>query len=113
MRSSPIVRLIASALAGAAAALLLLALLEQANGGVGFAQTGAATALGWVWPLLACGAGFALGWVLLRPHAREGADDASGLPRCPRCDGPVQSRWRVCPHCGSIIKGTEDADSDR
>ena len=110
MLRNPRVRLVIAAVAGAAGALALLGLLDAVNAGSGFERTTAATAFGWMLPIL-------LGFVcvmLVRALITTGRDQrpstASRTRRCAACGGSVLDSWRLCPHCGEPL-GDEEPEA--
>jgi len=102
---SAIIRIALAALAGAAAASMVLALLVVVNAGDGFARCTATTGAGWLVPLIAVAAIAGAARILLTgPRASHPAEAYQRVVACPTCAGEVRGDWRLCPHCGERLE---------
>jgi hypothetical protein len=93
-------------MAGAVAALALLALLYYVNADTGFAHTTATTGLGWLVPLIAGIVSGGVAWALLVSRPADDGARPIDRCRCAVCGGTVLGDWRLCPHCGERLSGT-------
>jgi hypothetical protein len=101
--------LAAAALGGLFVAAVLLALILVLNADGSFAGSTAASPLGWTVPLIAGVLVAGLSWLLLaeRPKRVSEAEDLPANTECETCGKPCLSTWRLCPYCGTLIRGKQ------
>ena len=104
---NPILRLVLSALAGAALALALLAVLDLLDRDAGFAGSTAASTFGWVLPIMLGAIGVALARSLIQGRRVDSEAFAGHSCNCAACGGSVLVDWRLCPHCGEPLSTEE------
>lgn len=102
-------RLVSAVLGGVAVALAFLAGLRAINSGAGFVGSTAATAAGWMIPMLAGVVATAVAGVLLVEDRTKVDDEVAFAGRCSDCGRPVADEWRLCPYCGAMTHAVRDA----
>lgn len=104
-QSAATARLIAAA---GAALVFVVAVVVLTNGAKGIAGSTAASAFGWVVPLLAATLVGITAVALL--HGGTTSRSKTVERRCEACGASVQPQWRLCPHCGALLTLTPNIE---
>lgn len=102
MTRRQVMRLVSAVLGGVAVALAFLAGLLVLNSGSDLVGSTAATAAGWMIPMLAGVVAGGVAWALLMEDGAGTRADVVLGGRCPDCGRSLAEEWRLCPYCGAM-----------